>query len=174
MPTNAAFFARYPNPTFIETGSYLGDGIQAALDAGFPRVHSIELSPKYHAIATRRFANDPRVTIHLGDSSSALAALLPAMATPATFWLDGHWSMGDTALGAKSCPLLEELGAISNHPIKSHTLLIDDLRCWRADDATIQFGVDDICKKVLTVNPRYRISYEDSPIAPRDILVAIL
>jgi hypothetical protein len=172
MPTNSAFFARFPNPCFVETGSYIGDGIHAALTAGFQRVHSIELSPRYHGVSTRRFAGDPRVTVHLGDSSSVLAALLPSIKTPITFWLDGHYSAGDTALGAKSCPLMEELDAIAAHPIKSHTILIDDLRCWRRDDATIGFGVDEIVRKVRGVNPAYRITYEDSPICPSDILVA--
>ena len=172
MPTTSDFFARHPNPTFIETGSYLGDGIQAALTAGFQRVHSIELSPKYHAISTKRFAADPRVTVHLGDSSTTLRSLLPTIETPITFWLDGHWSEGDTALGQKSCPLMEELDAIAAHPIKNHTILIDDLRCWKSDYEMIKFGVEDIRKKLLTLNPNFQLTTEDSPIHPKDILVA--
>ncbi|HUO10668.1 MAG TPA: methyltransferase domain-containing protein [Phycisphaerae bacterium] len=172
MPTNAEFFGRFLNPCFVETGSYLGDGIQAALDAGFVRVHSIELSPKYFELCTKRFRNDPRVTVHLGDSSQTLPRVVAGLETPATFWLDGHWSAGDTALGPKSCPLMEELEAIAAHSIKSHTLLIDDMRCWRTEDPTIGFGPREIEAKVQALNPNHRIEYADSTLAPRDILVA--
>jgi ubiquinone/menaquinone biosynthesis C-methylase UbiE len=172
MPTTSEFFAKFPNPCFVETGSYLGDGIQAALNAGFERVHSIELSPKYFQLCTNRYKNDPRVTVHFGDSSQTLRQLLAELTTPATFWLDGHYSEGDTALGAKSCPLMEELEAIAGHSIKTHTLLIDDMRCWKTEDPTIGFGRNEIETKVRALNPNHRIDYADSPIAPRDILVA--
>ena len=35
-------FKKYLNPVFIETGSLQGKGIQAAIDAGFQKVISIE------------------------------------------------------------------------------------------------------------------------------------
>ena len=36
---------KFKNKTsnFIETGSYLGDGIQLAIDSGFDNIYSIEL-----------------------------------------------------------------------------------------------------------------------------------
>jgi len=37
-------FEKYPNPVFIETGTYHGEGIQYALQAGFKNVRSVELS----------------------------------------------------------------------------------------------------------------------------------
>ena len=44
----------------------------------------------------------------------------------ATFWLDAHWD-GDV-MGEYKCPLPFELEALLSHPIKEHTLLIDDRR----------------------------------------------
>jgi hypothetical protein len=172
MPTNAEFLRKYPNPCFIETGSYVGDGIQSALDAGFKNIHSIELSPKYHRISTNRFRNNPCVTVHFGDSAALLPALIASINTPITFWLDGHWSCDDTALGSKATPLMEELDAIAAHPIKTHTILIDDLRCWKREDPIIQFNVDDVRNKVLSLNSQYRLTCEDSARFPADILVA--
>ena len=48
MPANSKFFALYPNRIFVETGSFNGDGIQAAIEAGFETIHSIELSEHYY------------------------------------------------------------------------------------------------------------------------------
>ena len=41
MPSNTENFRKYPNEIFIETGSYMGDGVQQALDAGFKNVVTI-------------------------------------------------------------------------------------------------------------------------------------
>ena len=46
MPSKVENFKKYPNPVFVETGSLMGDGIQQALEAGFQKVISIELSEK--------------------------------------------------------------------------------------------------------------------------------
>ena len=50
MPSKKEIFQKYINNYFIETGSYLGDGIQQAIDAGFKNIISIELSDKYFNI----------------------------------------------------------------------------------------------------------------------------
>ena len=57
-----------------------------------------------------------------------MSELLPKISEPITFWLDGHWSAGDTAQGDTNTPLLQELVEISNHHIKNHTILVDDIR----------------------------------------------
>ena len=50
---------------------------------------------------------------------------------PSLFWLDAHFSGGNTALGKTPCPLLEELDIILATGEK-HYLLIDDARCFGA------------------------------------------
>ena len=172
MPATADIFAQAPNPIFVETGSYLGDGIQAALDAGFQRVISIELSDKYFGISTRRFQNDSRVTIVQGDSALILGQVIADISTPITFWLDGHYSAGDTARGVVMIPLLEELHSIAAHPIKRHTLLIDDMRCWREVNPAHGFQEDDVLQALVTMQKDVSLEWIDSPHAPRDILLA--
>lgn len=170
MPGSAELFGRFPNATFVETGSYLGDGIQAALDAGFRRVVSIELSDKYFGICSTRFANDPRVTLIQGDSAVALAQVLEGLQEPATFWLDGHWSAGDTARGPVTVPLLHEIRAIAAHPIKGNTLLIDDMRCWKTFNPVHGFEEKDIFVQLQALGS-FTHEFVDSPHAPNDVLV---
>jgi hypothetical protein len=76
MPSNIEIFRKYRNELFIETGSFVGDGSQQALDAGFKRVISIELSDKYFEMSKDRFINNPNVEIVKGDSFKILPYIL--------------------------------------------------------------------------------------------------
>jgi hypothetical protein len=169
MPADKNLFQKYPNPVFIETGSLIGDGIQSALDAGFETIYSIELSSKLYDICIERFKDNDNVHIIFGDSGKELPKLLSMIKEPVTFWLDGHYSGGPTALGDLDSPLMQELDAIGNHYIKNHTLIIDDLRCWTKD--THGFDTLDIMKKILTINPAYFFIYANGHIE-NDILIA--
>ena len=170
MSGSASLFRRYPNRVFVETGTYLGDGIQDALDAGFTQVHSIELSPQLHADAQRRFAGDPRVHLHLGDSGAALGPLIATLSGPITFWLDGHYSEGNTARGDQNTPLERELAAIAAHPHHDHSLLIDDVRCFGTEHFD-GLALDTALDAVRRINPDYVIGYEDGHV-PNDVLTA--
>jgi hypothetical protein len=68
MPSSIETFKKYLNPIFIETGSWIGDGIQQASDAGFKKIISIELSDKYYNYTTDRFSKNENVKVVLGDS----------------------------------------------------------------------------------------------------------
>lgn len=50
------------------------------------------------------------------------------------FWLDAHYSRGDTARGEEETPILKELELIGAHPVRGHLLLIDDARCFGVDE----------------------------------------
>lgn len=170
MPISKNLFAEHLSDCMVETGSYMGDGIRNALDAGFPAVRSVELSPQFYEIARGRFAREPRVRVYLGDSGDILWDVIGDVDGRITFWLDGHWSGGQTALGPVQCPLRAELDAIARHPRKDHTILIDDMRCWVKDDPGIGFGEEDIREWVLAINPAYTFSRADGHV-PDDILV---
>jgi hypothetical protein len=66
---------------------------------------------------------------------------------------------------------MRELELIKNHPIKEHTILIDDLREWSRDFPAIGFNTEDIKKKILEINPNYVFSFADGQTS-NDILVA--
>lgn len=164
MPASASFFGRYRRQILIETGTWHGDGVQAALDAGFEHVHSIELSPSLYRQARQRFMSDARVDIYLGLSTGWLPMILDHVHTPVTFWLDAHYSAGDTARGPEMTPLLGELDIIAEHEIKEHTILIDDVRLFGTDFADVQLA--DVEQALTRINPAYRIQHDG------DILVA--
>lgn len=160
MPSNTDVFRKYPNRFFVETGSLAGEGIQAALDAGFEKVYSIELADQLYQRCVDRFRGDDRVGLIHGDSAEKLWAIIEPLDSPITFWLDGHYSGGETALGSKTSPLMEELCAIDRHPIRTHTLLIDDMRCWHEEYADIGFGEQQLREQILAINAGYSFSYE--------------
>src|ERR1041385_6529166 len=77
-------FTKYPNAYFIETGTALGNGVQAALSFGFERIYSIELAPHYYQSSCQRFASFPNVTLFQGDSLDVLPKILKQVDAPAT------------------------------------------------------------------------------------------
>jgi hypothetical protein len=117
---------------FVETGTYRGDTIEA-LRSRFRSVWSIELSHVLAARAQQRFAASPNVRILEGDSAVVLRTILPEISEPCLFWLDGHWSGGETALGDSETPLLAELNAVLARSYRD-IILVDDARLFGTGD----------------------------------------
>lgn len=105
--------------TLVETGTFLGASTALAAEM-FERVITIEKDPALHAAAREGNRDLRNVEWVLGDSRDVLPRL--DLSTPTVFWLDGHWSGGDTAGEDDECPLLDELAVIG----PSHAILIDD------------------------------------------------
>ena len=164
---------KYLNPIFVETGTYKGHGIAAALASGFPKIYSIEVSQEFYDQSVQRFKSEiaqGTVEIILGDSLSCLTKVINTIDCKITFWLDAHETLGYQ--GEKSCPLYEELEAISNHPLKTHTILIDDLRLLSQEGWGKLVIKDNIIDKIKQINSNYSLIYEDGKIE-NDVLVAI-
>jgi hypothetical protein len=123
---------KYGYTTLVETGTYLGDMVEAQ-KTRFKKIISIELGVDLFEKAKERFNNDKNVLIVQGDSGKVLPKILKDINEPAIFWLDGHYSGGVTAKGDKECPIFEELDAILNNKRFNHILLIDDARCFIGD-----------------------------------------
>ena len=124
-------FKKFPNRYFIESGSYIGEGIQQAIRTRcFQVIYSIELSDLYYNNVCELFKNNPQVVLWHGDSGKVLEMVLSSISAPATFWLDAHYSGGETANGATFTPIITELECIRNHFIKTHVILIDDVRLF--------------------------------------------
>jgi hypothetical protein len=119
--------------TFVETGTLLGDTV-INLHSCFNNLHTIELSEKYFNISKNRIDAESikNINSHFGDSSLVVPNLLKNIDLGNTiFFLDGHWSSGDTAQGNKDCPLVEECLAIDKFYKGSNLIiLIDDYRLF--------------------------------------------
>ncbi len=119
---------KYNVKTFIETGTFLGDMLEAVQN-NFDLLYSIEIVDFIHKNAQNRFKNNTKIKLLLGDSSTKLPELVQQLKTPALFWLDGHFSGGDTGFGETGCPIYAEIDTIFASPYK-HVILIDDARCF--------------------------------------------
>jgi hypothetical protein len=100
----------------------------AACLRAFREIYSVELDRSLYEQALRKFAPFPHVRLVPGDSAEALGKILAALNEPALFWLDAHYSGGNTAHGDLPTPLMRELQAVLAHPIRGHVVLIDDAR----------------------------------------------
>ena len=131
------FYDRITTPKtkqYIETGTYLGAGIQRVLDH-YERIHSIELAEKYAFETAKKFLQRPEVTVYHGNSKEVLPVLLETIQEPVTIFLDGHYSGGETAIGDElvdglsSAPLLTEIEIIMARPYDD-IVIIDDTRMF--------------------------------------------
>jgi hypothetical protein len=113
----------------VETGTYLGDGARR-LAAIFEDVTTIELSEELHARAVQSLRDLGNVRAILGDSRVELKALVDR-SRPTFYFLDGHWSAGNTAGSSAECPLLDELAAIAQGHADD-CIVIDDARLFSA------------------------------------------
>lgn len=148
---------------FYETGTYHGEMVQEFLLVA-QKIISVELAKHLHASAVRKFKDYSHVTIHHGDSASIIANTIQTINERIFFWLDAHYSRGETALGSKETPIVEELISIGEHSIKNHVILVDDIRCF---NGTMQYPtVEELKTEILKINQNYQITIDG------DILVA--
>jgi len=168
---------KYANKYYIETGSFHGDGIQDALDAGFEKVISIEITPVFYDECIERFKNDDRVEIILGDSVIKLPKIIENIKHKCVIMLDAHYMENLSTHNGSIVPLIEELEAITEHARKyNDTIMIDDMRCWTEADFYYIHKIHSLTNqklidKVLEINKNYTISFDDGHI-PNDVLVA--
>ena len=170
---------KYPNKYFIETGTYMGEGINKAIECNaFTYIYSIEIDTLRHLTCKELFSTFDNITLIKGDSAILLKLVLKHVKEPCTFWLDAHFCGDDGELGSKWCPLVEELEAIKNHPIKNHTIIIDDYRCMdnthfdKERNIPVGFpGKKKLLEILQNINPDYSIVFLDG-VTPKDIVVA--
>ncbi len=128
----------------VETGTFKGDTVEA-MRGEFKKVYSIELSEKFYQDAVKRFSGVNNVELRQGDSGKVMSEIVAKLDAPTLFWLDGHYSGGDTAQGDLNCPVWGELDAIFSAGMKQpFVVLIDDARCFRHVGAVDYPAVSDI------------------------------
>jgi hypothetical protein len=180
MPLLETVFAKYRRPTFVETGTCRGCGVAVALEGGAEQVRSVELHPPLFEFSRARHEGNDRVQIVEGRSEDCLAEMIRDLDEPALFWLDAHWSDPSTGGSGRVndrvfSPVMGELAAIAAHPIRTHTILIDDLRIFAiggyVDKDWNPISEADLRRTIQAINPAYGFTLEPGHV-PNDVLAA--
>lgn len=118
---------------FVETGTFQGETLDAAITAGYPEVHTIDVVPDYAKQAKARHQDKSHVYCHAGTSPDILLEILDKSKFT-TFWLDGHYQHNteeEQCFKYGQCPVLDELKVIfSIEWEKMPLILIDDARLF--------------------------------------------
>jgi hypothetical protein len=155
-----------PNPrprVFIETGTYHGDTVASIKDM-YSSVISIEVDEALYNKACIRFAADKNVRIAHGDCAQEMPRILSALNEPAVFWLDGHYSGGETGKGIVEDPILISLNQIAAHPVNGHVIFVDDARTF--DGCEGRPDISDVFNYIKKIDSSYIIRVQN------DIVVA--
>jgi hypothetical protein len=111
---------------FIETGTLHGE-TAAWASGSFGTVVTVELSDVLYGQTTERYGDRDNIEFLHGSSQEMLPGVVECLDGSAIFWLDAHYSGGETAGESYECPLLEELSAIGDADGEQF-LFIDDAR----------------------------------------------
>ena len=126
------------NSIWIETGTYLGTSTSYFSKIS-KHVHTIEPSKKYFNISKENLKNIENVSIYNGASEEILSDILNSINDKENvcFWLDGHFSGGDTFKGSADTPILLELKIIANS-IKKPVFSSNQSLAWHMRELSSQ------------------------------------
>jgi hypothetical protein len=147
---------------FVESGTNSGETLEKLYNE-FETLHTIELDQKYYEKFDKIIEekNYEKIINHFGDTIDILPLILQKCIESkdkSVFWLDGHWSGGDTALGIESCPLFKECVSINNfYQPDSAIIVIDDYRLFGGG----WIGWDDISvENIVSCFKNHEVKYK--------------
>jgi hypothetical protein len=167
----------YKNDIFIETGTYQGDTIYEVVNNNKykpSKIISLELSDVFYNNCKQKFKSYPNIHLYNANSKYDLYDIIKNINSQITFWLDSHWcGIPDVGCDTETlCPVLYELEQIKQHHIKTHTIMIDDIRLM--DNQHFPVTLPEILNKIYEINPNYNIKYYDDCMSKNDVLVAYI
>jgi hypothetical protein len=113
---------------FVETGTYQGNTSIWASN-NFSKVFTIENSDYYYNLSKEKFKDIKNIKIIKGHTIKVLPEIFEKNNSKKIFWLDAHWSGGETYGSNDECPLIDELKLIKKYS-KESIILIDDARLF--------------------------------------------
>jgi hypothetical protein len=143
---------------FVETGTFLGLTTDAMRKC-FKQLYTIELSDKLFLRAQNKFSKYQHIKVLHGDSGIVLFDIIKQIDKKVLFWLDGHYSGGETAKGATACPIFKELEAIFMLKNIEYVLMIDDARCF-GDLAYSEYPSIESLIKYVNQNSPLKMAHE--------------
>lgn len=157
-----------PSKVFVETGTNYGQGVQAAIDAGFETIYTCEANSDVFDgyVPPDRRGGTSLVQRYRMPSVEFLTRVMPLFDRPVTVFLDAH-AVGDI-------PILEELNVLVNRSRRDdHVIMVDDVRMMGTPD-WLNISKEEIVDSLKLVNPGYTITYVDTTNANKDLMVAYL
>lgn len=132
-----AVLMRHSDPTFpwVETGTFLGTTTKALAKVS-PIVISLEPERALYLEALVALAEFQNVEVLNLTSEEGLQSAIDALTeySGVNFWLDGHFSQGETYRGSYDTPILFELevisSAIERKALSEARVFIDDVRLF--------------------------------------------
>jgi hypothetical protein len=154
---------------FVETGTYLGDtAVWASKE--FQTVYTIEASLPLYEKAVAKLGHHQNIRFLHGDSRKCLRNVVQKLNGPALYWLDAHWSAGNTFGENDECPLLQEIAEIHAKPHEA-VIFVDDARLFLAPppkphNADQWPDLSSVIAALLSADlSRYVVVYEDAIIS---------
>ena len=154
---------------FLETGTYHGQTI-LGVENLFTRLHTIELGEDLYNEVISKYNGD-KISFYLGDTTKVLKGILHTMDNT-VFFLDSHWSCGDTVKGEKDVPLLDELELIFKKFKKNAILIINDYRLFNGKDEFVDWKDISLTSVMKRLHGRILSQYfMASELSPKDRLI---
>jgi hypothetical protein len=161
------------NNVFVETGTWMGDGIDVALNLNFNLVYSCDIDKQNVIKAKQRFLNK-NVKIFHNSSAEFLNKILSLIDEPAVIWLDAH-VMPDASgkvfsenqlnltnkLNISVCPIMDELNVIFEQSKHKNIILIDDYHCFNSWEFN-HLSENTVKEYILSKNKTYNFSVEEN------------
>ena len=156
-----------PGSIFVETGTCFGRTVNFALRHGAREVRSVEGSRERYKACKDAFSGNFRVKLWCGHSREILWEMIHDVQEEMVFFLDAHPS-GPDSYGDKELSqglgetygqhsiLTAEIDIIRRHPVKSHTIIIDD---QNTTDAGHEIQ-GQYRSQILSINPNYKFVIE--------------
>jgi hypothetical protein len=125
---------RFGSRIMVETGTWHGDMVKA-MEPHFDKIYTIEFAKNLYMDNSATFCQNAKVKCLLGDSGKLLKNLVQNYINEhdkVLFWLDGHYSVMDTAKADLGSPIIEEIRTLLMHPwANNFAILVDDARLFK-------------------------------------------
>jgi len=142
---------------FIETGTYYGATTINASQV-FNEIYTVELSDYLFEKNLTKFKAYPSIHAFRGRSEKFLENILATLKDKKmVFWLDAHYSGGETSFADKFTPIIEEISAIEKSGIKNSIILVDDIRYFYQEYAPYPPLVE-IINLILEISDTYQFA----------------